>query len=278
MRISTFNNNNNYHNFKSNSSLVTFGSGGKPLKLKYIVENRSYILPERVLKEAKRVLAEESSEKLPSLLEIHKKIYQPLLQCKTLEEAQALFEEFANVKKDINFVKNNHYKRDFEERTKGEPFALKVLKEYWGELKPLKEISESLGMRNRASLDWPLEQINFPKFHNKYKNLLLASDKEGTKVLAKRITDHDKQDNSRREKITEALQARWLSNPDVRQAMSEFASTEDPCFRKVLDKISAGKPLTEAEKRINKGFFKRFWDKNKHLRTTESVDKYDKLV
>lgn len=277
MRISTFNNNNNYHNFKSDSSLVTFGAGGKPLKLKYIVENRSYILPERVLNEAKRILAERNSSNLPSLLEIHRKVYQPLLQCKTLEEAQALFEEFANVKKDINFVKNNHYKRDFEEKTKGEPFALKVLKEYWGELKPLKEISESLGMSNRASLDWPLEQINFPKFHNKYKNLLLASDKEGTKVLAKRITDHDKQDGSRREKITKALQARWLSNPDIRQAMSDFASTESPYYRKVLDKISAGKPLTEAEKRINKSFFNKFWAKNSHLKKTENIDKYDKL-
>ena len=278
MRISIVNHNNNYHNSKLDSPLVNFGAGGNPLKLKYIVENRSYILPERVLNEAKRILAEESSEKLPSLLEIHKKIYQPLLQCKTLEEVQALFEEFANVKENVNFIRNNYYKRAFEEKTKKEPFALKMLKEYWGELKTIKEISESLGMRNRASLDWPLEQINFPKFHNQYRNLLLASDKEGTKVLAKRITDHDKQDGSRREKITKALQARWLSNPDVRQAMSEFASTEDPCFRKVLDKISAGKPLTEAEKRMNKGFFKRFWDKNRHLKKSENIDKYDKLA
>ena len=260
------------------TSLVSFGVSGRPLKLKYIVENRSYVIPERVLNEAKKILAEEKSGVLPSLLEIHKKLYKPLLECKTLEQAKELFKEFAEVKEEISFIKNNHYKRDFEERTKGESFALKMLKEYWGELKTLKEITESYGMRNRASLEWPLQQINFPRFHNQYKNILLASDTEGTKVLAKRITDHDKRDSSRREKITKALYARWLSNPNIRQAMSEFASSEGPRYRKILDKISAGIPLTEAEKRINKGFFNRFWAKNSHLKTTEKVDKYDKLV
>lgn len=252
-----------------NLSTINFEAKGQPLNLKYIVENRSYILPDRVLMEAQKILAKHKSSSLPSLLEIHRRVYAPLLKCNTLAQAKEFFKEFENVKEEIKFSKNNHYKKEFEERTAGdESFALKMLKEYWGNLKTIKEICESYGMKNRASLDWPLEQINFPKFHNKYKNLLLASDSEGTKVLAQRIYDYDNQTDSRRTKITKALQARWLANPEIRQAMSEFASNQAPGYRKMLDKLNAGKPLSDAEKRMNKGFFKRFWEEYASLKKT----------
>ena len=232
---------------KNNFSGIVFGANGQPLKLKYIIENRSYALPERVLIEAKKILTQKNKGKLPSLLEIHHKIYAPLLECKTLEEIKKLYPEFENVKEKIKFVKNNHYKKIFEERFEGEDFALKMLKEYWGKLKSIKEICEASGLKNRASLEWPLKEINFPKFHNQYKNILLASDKNGTRILAQRIYDFDNTDCSRKEKIRAALYTRWLTNP-------------------MLDKISTGKKLNEVEKRMDKGFFKRFWAQYSYLK------------
>lgn len=259
-----------YSNRLNNSpSYPAFCANGQPLKLKYIIENRSYVLPERVLNEAKRLLA-HNRNKVPSLLEIHKKIYKPLLKCKTLEEAKTLFPEFENVKNEINFVKNNHYKKIFEERFTQKDFALKMLQEYWGNLCSIKEICEASGLKNRASLEWPLEEINFPKFHNQYKNILLASDKNGTRILAKRVQDFDNINTSRKEKISQTLYARWLGTPEIRQAMSEFATNEGNGYRKMLDKINAGKELSEVEKRMNKGFFKRFWAKYSELKKHKS--------
>ena len=267
MRILNFTDTHSDYNHRLDKSLSdpAFYANGQPLKLKYIVEKRSYVLPERVLNEAKRLLA-HNRNKVPSLLEIHKKIYKPLLKCKTLEESKTLFPEFENVKNEINFVKNNHYKKIFEERFTQKDFALKMLQEYWGKLRSIKEICEDSGLKNRASLEWPLEEINFPKFHNQYKNILLASDRNGTRILAKRVQDFDSTDTSRKEKISQALYARWIASTEIRQAMSEFATNEGNGYRKMLDKISAGKELSEVEKRMNKGFFKRFWAKYSELK------------
>ena len=93
--------------------------------------------------EAKRLLEIESIENLPSLLQIHKDLYAPLLKCKTLDDVKKIFPEFENMKEDISFIKNNHDKRLFEERTAGESFAVKMLQEYWANLKTLKEIAAS---------------------------------------------------------------------------------------------------------------------------------------
>lgn len=263
----------NYNDYQRKSNCLAFQANGTPLSLRYLVENRSNSIPKRVLDEAKRLLEIESIENLPSLLQIHKDLYAPLLKCKTLDDVKKIFPEFENVKEDISFIKNNHYKRLFEERTAGESFAVKMLQEYWANLKTLKEIAASYGMRNRASLDWPLKQISFPKFENQYKNILLASDNEGTKILAKRVTDYDAKNSSRREKIREANYAKWMASPEIRAAMSEFASKEGACYRKVLDKISSNRPLNPAEKRINKGFFKRFWQAYPHLKKQNPNDK-----
>ena len=271
MRILNFTDTHLAYNHRLDKSLSdpAFYANGQPLKLKYIVEKRSYVLPERILTEAKKLLAYNTG-KLPSLLEIHRKVYTPLLKCKSLGEAKELFPEFENVREEINFIKNNHYKKIFEERFAREDFALKMLQEYWGKLRSIKEICEDSGLKNRASLEWPLEEINFPKFHNQYKNILLASDRNGTRILAKRVQDFDSTDTSRKEKISQALYARWIASTEIRQAMSEFATNEGNGYRKMLDKISAGKELSEVEKRMNKGFFKRFWAKYSELKKHKS--------
>ena len=54
---------------KNNFSGIVFGANGQPLKLKYIIENRSYALPERVLIEAKK--GAKSGVKIPTPLIIN---------------------------------------------------------------------------------------------------------------------------------------------------------------------------------------------------------------
>lgn len=295
----------NFNKIEKPSIQPSFECRGKPITLEYIVEKRSYLLPERVLKMVKEELAKGVS-KLPSLMEIHKSIYEPLLRCKTLEEAQSqeMFPEFKNIKNEVVFERNTRYAREFQERTDSS-FALKMLQEFWANLKTKEQIAKELGMTSRTSLEWPLKQINFVSYPANYKTLLLASDSEGNKKIASkttawnalhpdlmyarnkhaaqackkesyrkahsiRIKEYDKNHPERREKIALASKESWERCPEVRQAMAEFAKHESGYIKKIIMKRFKGEVLTKNELRTSKGFFKRFWQTYPELKSVFS--------
>ena len=68
-----------------------------PIDLNYVLSERSHLVPQRVLEEVEKIVAAKP-EKMKTLKDVHKEVYAPLLDCKTLEEAQQLFPEFAGVK------------------------------------------------------------------------------------------------------------------------------------------------------------------------------------
>ena len=300
MKINNIQNYSYYRRNDYNSSL-TFEASGKPLTLKYIVEKRENLLPIRVLEGAKKCLL-DSSLKTKSLLDLHKEIYAPLLECKTLDEAKKLFPEFESLKEEIKFKRpNSLYAKSFMERTENENFALKMLQDIWGNLKNKDDIAKELGMNSRSSLDWALGQINFVPISSSYKKLLLASDVEGNKTIAdktrawnalhpdlmyvhnknaaqgcktaeyrqaqsKRIKEYDKEHPERREKISATLKEGWQKCPEVRKAMSEFSKKESTFLKRALVKKTTNKNLTEEEKRVIAGFYRRFWDAHPELK------------
>lgn len=280
----------------------SFEGRGKPLDLKYILEKRSHLLPQRVLDSARTSL---SGVSLP---EIHRSIYNPLLDCKTLDEAKSLYPEFAGIAESVTFSRESVYKRQFEERTKGMNFPLKMLQELWGNLKTKDEVAQELGLPNRTSLDWALKQIGFVYFQPNYRVLLKASDEAGNREIAQktrvynqanpelmyarnkhaaqgckteeyraaqraRMIEYDKLHPERREKISEFDKRVWELCPEIKDAMAQFAMGETAYVRGIVMKKTRGVVLTEQEKRVDKGFYKRFWAAHPELRNVLAAAK-----
>lgn len=284
---------NSYNNMGLKTSQPTFDGGGKPITLQYIVENRAHILPKRVLNATLSLLKTKEAQ-LPSLMELHRRIYAPLLSCKTLDEAKKIFPEFCEMKGSVEFQRDTRYSREFKERT-DENFALKMLQDFWAKLKTKDEIAQEMGMRSRSTLDWPLQQIGFVSYHPNYKVILRASDEEGNQVIAakttawnaahpdlmraknkhaaqgckteefkvaqsERIKEYDKLHPERREKISMNVKRAWEACPEIRSAMAEFALTCPGFMRRVVVKRFKGMELSQSEIRTDKTFFKMFWN------------------
>ena len=271
----------------------TFEARKELIDLNYVMEKRAYLLPPRVKAKVATILA-RPCEKLPTLKEVHQALYAPLADCKTLEEAQGLFPEF----KDVNDVNIRYQRRTINSELITEDIkkdlALKCLKAFWCDLKTKDEIAGMLGMCGRNTLEWTLKKMNFVSYPSNYKTLLMSSDPETQKIIAdkvrawkaahpdlmrahnkhaaqftktpeyreahsKRMYEYDKEHPERKEKISAYYKKVWELCPDIKKAMSDFAIQDSPYVRAVVLKKIQGGNLTEAEKRVDKGFYNRFW-------------------
>lgn len=272
----------------------SFEGRGKPIDLRYIAQKRSYLVPPRVMKEVNKILKSNPAE-LPSLKEVHQKIYSPLLECKTLDKAKNLYPEFKDIQDSVIFKRNSIYKKLFEKRTEDINFPLKMLQELWANLKTKDEAAYELGMPSKSSLEWLLKNIGFVYYSPDYKTLLKASDKEGNREIAQktraynaanpdlmrarnkhaaqfcktaeyrtkqreRMLEYDKQHPERRQRISEFDKKTWELCSEIKDAMSKFIAREPEFVRKIFSKVIRGIPINSAEARIRKGVFKRFWD------------------
>lgn len=284
---------------KSTTIKPNFKAKGKPISLQYIVEKRSYFLPERILNKAKEILT-VSPNKIPSLMELHKSTYAPILECKTLDEVKKLFPEFKDIKPKVKFLRESVYTKSFNSKI-SDNFVLDTLKAYWGRLETLGEIARSLGMKTHSSIERALLRINFIPYDKNYRVLLNASDQEGNKIIAskttawnqahpekmyehnkkaaqmcktdeyrtaqaKRIKDFYKTNPERREKLSEALRMSWQNCPEIKEAMSEFLKQESIFTKHSICKRAQGKKLTSDEKKAAYGFYKRFWEAHPELK------------
>jgi hypothetical protein len=271
-----------------------FEGQGKPIDLKYIYQKHRAVLPQRVLKEVNVILSGNPKE-LPSLMDIHKRLYAPLLECKTLEEAKTLFPEFIGV----NDVKILYQKRSFKNNSPKydirNNFPLVALQEYWVKLRTQDEIAKDFGLGSRSTLQWALEKIGFVGFASKYKTILKASDVEGNDAIAAKtrawnamhpdlmyarnkqaaqankkterkaiqsqiVKDYDRKHPERREKISRFGKLTWEKCPEVAEAMSNFAKSGTGFLKSVIKKDVNGVYLSEKEQRLKKTFYKRFWE------------------
>lgn len=164
-------------------------AGRKVIDLSYVLKNRSHLLPERVLEKVQEIVVSKP-QKMPTLKEVHEKIYAPLLECKTLEEAQKLFPEFTDIKEaNISFKRITGNIRKLQESGRLEDkFSLKMLQGLWANLKSQDEIAKEMGLGGRTSLTWVLQKIGFVNYNTNYKTLLMSSDPEKRAVIAAKTT------------------------------------------------------------------------------------------
>lgn len=271
----------------------SFEGRGKPISLKYIVDKHSDVIPSRVLEQAKAILKKEPESSI-SLKDLHISIYSKLLEYSSLNEAKNFFKEFEAISESVTFEKNTANRKNFEEKTKGMDFPLKILQELWAKLKNKEDIANELGVTNRSWLNWVLSQINFVSYSSKYKTLLKASDIEGNKEISRktreyneahpdlmyernkhaaqgcktegyriaqrqRMLEYDKKTDERRSKISEFGKRAWALCPDVKILMKQFAMQESSYTRSIIKKEICGENLSDKEKRVHKGFYKRFF-------------------
>lgn len=274
-----------------NTQTPVFAQRGKPIDLKYILKNRAYLLPQRVLFMAQQEVCKTSPM---SLMDIHKFIYAPLLGCKTLNEAKKLYPEFSQIAETVTFSRNSVYADKFK-KCAGDNFALTMLQELWGKLRGKDEVAKELGMTNRSSLAWALDKINFVYFSSAYKTLLKASDEEGNRLIASktqawnalnpdlmmqknayaaqfcktpeyreaqsiRIKAYDIEHPERRERISDFDRRVWALCPQIRAAMADFSRQEGSYTGSIVKKAASGAVLSPAETIVHKAFFKRFWN------------------
>lgn len=293
---------NNYiQNYSNTKQSPVFQACGNPINLKYIMEKRDYLLPQRVKEQVGKIM-ERNPKNMPSLLEVHNSVYAPLAECKSFDEVKKLFPEFSGIKEQVVYERNSVYSRNFQNRT-DENFALDVLKKFWVELKTKDEIAQDFGMPNRSSLEWILKKINFVSYPLNYKTLLKSSDSTGNaKIAAKttawnsmhpdlmrahnkraaqgcktpeyrqtqsaRIIALDSQNPQRREKISKYTKRVWELCPEVKHAMSEFSKEAPSFIIACVSKKLRGENLNALESRMCKAFFSRFWRLNPEMRET----------
>lgn len=300
-----------YHPYNNYPKKPSF-EGKKPFDLNYVLKNRSDLLPERVLKKV-RTIAASDIKPLPTLQEVHKTVYGPLLNCKTLDEAKELFPEFSKMREaDFAFERyTGNIKRLTENGYLENNFALKMLQEVWANLKSQDEIAKKMGLKGRTGLGWILQKIGFVNYKSNYKTLLMSSDPETRAVIAAKTTawnaahpdlmkaknkhaaqfcktpeykkahsermfEYDKLHPERREKIREFDRAVWAKIPDVRAAMSNFARNQGGFIKQIIKKTVNGFTLTPEEMRVKKGFYKKFW--KAHPEMLEKFKQAHKLV
>lgn len=273
---------------------TSFAGRGKPIDLKYIVEKRAHLLPERILVQARQIVARDPASGI-SLKELHLSTYESLLSYTSMEQVRKDFPEFAGIADSVVFARNSVYKQQFEAKTKDIDFPLKMLQELWANLKTKDEVAAELGLQNRSSLEWALKQIGFVYYPPNYRTLLKASDEEGNREIARktqeynaahpeqmyarnkhaaqgcktpeyrcaqreRMLEHDRNHPERREKISEFDRRTWELCPEIREALSRFTAGESAYVRQTVVKVMQGESLSPYESRTRKGFFKRFWD------------------
>ncbi len=275
-------------------------SGVKIIDLDYVINKREYLLPERVLAEVRKL---SGTKNMPTLKELHQKIYSPLMECKTLEEAKELFPEFAGVKPaDKVFERNTgNIRKLVVNGHLNDKLSLKLLQEVWVNLKSQDAIAKELGLNNRSGLGWILKKIGFVNYSSNYRTLVLSTDSESRAVIAgkttawnashpdlmrqknkyaaqfckteeykkahsKRMIEYDKAHPERINKIREFHLEVWKKVPEIRKAMSRFAGKQDSFTRLVIIKERSGNNLSPFEKRLTKVFYKKFWKANPELK------------
>lgn len=292
-------NNISSYNYSKPANSIVFGKGGKPITLEYVMEHRSYLLPERI-RTTVTELMKQSNIELPSLLEVHRIAYAPLMACKTLEEAKKLFPEFEDMKDKVEYVRNSAHADKFKDSSKAN-FSLNMLQQFWAELRTKESMANSMGIKSRASFQWALDKIGFVSYSSDYRVLLNASDEAGNRNIAektkawnaehpdlvkkhnkiaaqgcktseyraaqsKRMIKYDEQNPERRAKISSYTKRVWELCPEVREAMVNFSKNESAYLRGLIAKKCRGEVLSEVESKTVQAFFKRFWRSNPELR------------
>lgn len=292
-----------YNNNNSQSQQVesmNFGAA-KDVNLYYIMRRRSHLLPKRIFDEVSKVVEEGSEGGLETLKELHTRVYKPLMDAKTLDEAKSKYTEFEGVLDFTTIARRfSRSAKVISEQMPLDEFSLDCLKKIWSGM-PQEDITKSYGFSSRTVLVKICNALHIPKPSGNYLVLLKNSDEianqktaEATRrhldicrknlalanianktpearekhALAMRqfYNDHPE----RRQEISLISKRTWDKCPEIRDAKAKYFLTLAPYQKAVLKKQSAGLPLTAQDRRVIGAVHKGFWDKYPEFKTIYS--------
>ena len=199
------NNNTNYNiqpqltpqvNLPSTQNYLSF-TGGYSLNLAKTIERldilaqkKSNLYPPNIREWAGMVL-ESGNKENKTLINIHKKFYENLKDCFSIEEVKKKFPEFKDVlsDKDVEFSKDSIVHRiknsELEFFDKDEDISLQLLKLYWGDGFSLNDLKK---YANGTDLYHTIKKLNIPTVDRDYGHVLKISDPEYNERLTREMT------------------------------------------------------------------------------------------
>ena len=213
-----------------------------------LAQKNSAVYPKHIREWAGMIL-ESGNKAKQTLIDIHKKYYESLKSCTTLDEVKQKFSEFADVLSDseVKFSENSFgddvKKGKLECFDKNEDLSLQLLKLYYGEgfsINDLKKYTDG------KDIHWTMKKLNIPRQNQTYGQILKLSDPDYNARLTAEMTykrrlalDKKAQEagepvyiprgplsKEHREHISEGLKKYYQENPsriyDMSEKMKEF--------------------------------------------------------
>lgn len=285
-----------YNNTRKAPQQMNFGAA-KDINLRYILQNRSHLLPERMKVEAEKAV----TTGMPTLKELHERIYKPLMACPTLDKAKEEFTEFDKVVEFPTVASQvPRIAKILQEKMPLSEVALDCLKKVWSGM-PQEEIAKTYGFSGRAPVSKLCDVLNIPRPNHNYLTLLKTSDEAGNRQVAEAtrrhldicmknlalanianktpeacakhaagVVRHYVEHPECRERVAEISRLTWQKCPQIREAKSEYFETLSGYQRSVLKKQASGEPLSVQERRVVSSVHKKFWDEHPEFKSIYS--------
>ncbi len=234
-----------------NKNNINFTGGRKTLSLIEQAERLNLDnLPPFISNSIKKAL---SSNKNVTLYDIHTKIFTPLLECKTLDEAKALYPEFRSVidAKDLNPEKMSptmlKIKNGEIEGITLENLSLELLKIHYGKGISPNSRSAYYGLSKDASLKL-FDILKIKKLDGMYLRLLNDCNPIKRKRVSESWTSEKRAQHA-------AIANKIWDDPKKRQAQSEqrqewFKEHPDEC-KKISERLTGTKLSSETKRKIS---------------------------
>lgn len=155
-----------------------------------LAEKESSVYPKHIREWAGMIL-EGGNKAKETLIDIHKKYYEALKSCTTLEQAKSKFPEFSDVlpdnavgysKNSFGYVVKNGLLECFD---KDEDLSLQILKLYYGEGFSLNDLKQYAGGKD---IYYTMKKLNIPTLNKDYGHILKFSDPEYNERLTAEMT------------------------------------------------------------------------------------------
>lgn len=229
-----------------------------------LASKKSDVYPPQI-REWAGIILEEGNKTKETLISVHKKFYESLKDCFTLDEAKKKFPEFKdvipaeNVKVHEGSFIDDFQKGKLEYFDNDEDLSLQLLKLYWGEGFSINDLRRYSDGKN---LSHTLNKLNIPTVDRTYGQLLKLSDPEYNERLTKEMTakrlaalDRKAQESSgepvyikrgplsaeHKKHISEGLQKYYEQNPEAVYNLSERQRKfyeENPDRAKQLSRVT----------------------------------------
>lgn len=309
MQISNvyFSSANLYNTSPKNQEPVSFTSAAD-LNLFYMLERNAKYLPERVRVYAEELCKQalkssaslsEAEKKVPTLIQVHNKVYAPIQKCETLEELQKNFPEFEQAQSAVRLQGNRSIAvKAILSRISLEEFTLDYIKRLYLPTK-INDLVTHYNMPNRNLFDWLNQKLHINKLPKTYIQLLkMADETENAKVAeasrnaiyrnpqaqAARLikAKESNQTPEARERSRQRSKKMHLEHPEYRKRTRLISKlTWDRCseIKEIMKQKIAQNPhikilmakrknnkLSPKEEKILSSFYKSFWENHPELK------------